>query len=258
MSDTDPFGLAGRVAVVTGAGGGLGRAHALLFAKHGAKVVVNDLGGAADGTGNGTTMAEKVVQEIKDAGGEAVPNYDSVSTPEGGAGIVQTAIDAFGKIDILVNNAGILLAATLEKTSIEGWDRVIAVNQTGVFLGMRTVAPVMKQQRRGSIVNISSVAGLEGVFGSMAYTASKFAVRGMTKVAAKELGPHNVRVNSIHPGLIDTDMTTDFPKERMLRAVPLGREAEPGEVAAMALFLASDEGSYCTGQEFVVDGGMHA
>ncbi len=106
-------------------------------------------------------------------------------------------------------------------------------------------------------MNISSVAGLEGLVGSMAYTASKFAVRGMTKVAAKELSPKGVRVNSVHPGLIATDMTADFPMERMLRGVPMGREADPSEVAAVVLFLAGDESSYCTGQEFVVDGGMH-
>ena len=123
--------------------------------------------------------------------------------------------------------------------------------------GMREVAPIMIEQASGSIVNISSVAGLEGLFGSMAYTATKFAVRGMTKVAAKELSPHGIRVNSVHPGIINTAMTADFPKERMLRAVPLGREAQPEEVGQVVAFLASDESSYCTGQEFVVDGGMH-
>jgi 3alpha(or 20beta)-hydroxysteroid dehydrogenase len=236
--------LDGRVALITGGARGQGAAEAELFAAEGATVIITDV--LQD---EGSQTASRLGVDFQ--------RHDVTSEEEWKV-VVDGIVDRHGRLDILVNNAGILLAATLEKTSIEGWDRVIAVNQTGVFLGMRTVAPVMKQQRRGSIVNISSVAGLEGVFGSMAYTASKFAVRGMTKVAAKELGPHNVRVNSIHPGLIDTDMTTDFPKERMLRAVPLGREAEPGEVAAMALFLASDEGSYCTGQEFVVDGGMHA
>jgi 3alpha(or 20beta)-hydroxysteroid dehydrogenase len=142
-------------------------------------------------------------------------------------------------------------------TSDEIWNETVAINQTGVFLGMRSVAPQMISQKSGSIVNLSSVAGLEATFASMAYGATKWAVRGMTKIAALELGRSNIRVNSIHPGLINTEMTSEFDKEKMVRGIPLGREAEASEVAALALFLASEEASYCTGQEFTVDGGMH-
>jgi 3alpha(or 20beta)-hydroxysteroid dehydrogenase len=125
-----------------------------------------------------------------------------------------------------------------------------------VFFGMRAVAPTMTQQQAGAIVNISSVAGMGAIPGSIAYSASKWAVRGMTKVAAQELSPHGVRVNSVHPGLIDTDMTADVPKEQFLRTVPLGRAGVPNDVASLVLFLASEDSSYCTGHEFVVDGGM--
>ena len=171
--------------------------------------------------------------------------------------MVEDVISHNGRIDVLVNNAGILRGARLVNTSDEDWDQTIAINQTGVFYGMRAVAPQMIEQGFGSIVNISSVAGLEGTIASMAYGATKWAVRGMSKIAALELGRHNIRVNSIHPGLINTDMTSEFDKDRMVRAIPLGREAEPSEVAAVALFLASDDSSYCSGQEFTVDGGMH-
>ena len=235
--------LKGKVALITGGARGQGAAEAQMFANEGATVVVTDV------------LVEEGERTAGQVGADFHPH--DVASEDDWQTVVDATLERHGRLDILVNNAGILLAASMKNTTLEQWHRVIAVNQTGVFLGMRAVAPAMTGQKAGSIVNISSVAGLEGVFGSMAYTASKFAVRGMTKVAAKELGPHNVRVNSIHPGLINTEMTTDFPKERMLRGVPLGREAGPEEVGAMALFLASDEASYCTGQEFVVDGGMY-
>jgi 3alpha(or 20beta)-hydroxysteroid dehydrogenase len=148
---------------------------------------------------------------------------------------------------------------------MEEWDRVVAINQTGVFLGMRTAAKAMMAAGSGgSIVNISSVAGLEGVFGHGAYTGTKFAVRGMTKVAAKEWGKHKIRVNSVHPGLIETPMTAGLRafndptvRARAEKNIPLGRVGQPLDIAYMVLFLASDESSYCSGQEFTVDGGVH-
>ena len=236
--------LDGNVAIITGGARGQGAAEGKRFVAEGAIVVLTDV---LDEVG------EQTAGEI----GAEFFHHDVTSTDRWAA-LVRDVVARHGRIDTLVNNAGILHASQLVNYQDADWDRVIAVNQTSVFYGMRAVAPTMIAQRSGSIVNISSVAGLEGVFGSMAYTASKFAVRGMTKVAAKELGPKGIRVNSIHPGLISTEMTKDFPLERMLRGVPLGRAAEASEVASVVAFLASADASYCNGQEFVVDGGMHS
>ncbi|MFT4570746.1 MAG: NAD(P)-dependent dehydrogenase (short-subunit alcohol dehydrogenase family) [Hyphomicrobiaceae bacterium] len=195
----DNLGLAGRVAVVTGAGGGLGRSHALLFAKHGAKVVVNDLGGSADGTGDGSTMAEKVVQEIKDAGGEAVPNFDSVSTPEGGANIIKTAIDAFGKIDILVNNAGILRDKSFTKMTDDDWDLVQAVHVKGAYYCTKAAWPHMREQNYGRIIMTASASGIYGNFGQSNYSVAKMGLVGFGQTLALEGDKYNVKTNIIAP-----------------------------------------------------------
>ncbi|MFQ3315765.1 MAG: 3alpha(or 20beta)-hydroxysteroid dehydrogenase [Candidatus Poriferisodalaceae bacterium] len=235
--------LTGKVAIITGGARGQGAAEAELFRDEGATVIITDV---LDEDG-GKTAAQLDIEFL----------HHDVSSVDEWEAVVADVIAHHGRIDILVNNAGILRGARLVNTSDEIWNETVAINQTGVFLGMRTVAPQMISQESGSIVNVSSVAGLEATFASMAYGATKWAVRGMTKIAALELGRNNIRVNSIHPGLINTEMTSEFDKEKMVRGIPLGRQAEPSEVAAVALFLASEEASYCTGQEFTVDGGMH-
>ncbi|MBV8950293.1 MAG: SDR family oxidoreductase, partial [Actinobacteria bacterium] len=173
--------------------------------------------------------------------------------------VVELAADAFGRIDVLVNNAAIYRYGTpLVDLSLDDYRQVVEVNQIGVFLGMRTVAPVMTKSGGGSIVNVSSLAGLSGQPGALAYVASKFAVRGMTKVAALELGPVGIRVNSIHPGVIDTPMIAGVVDRFPVRHIPAQRVGVPADVADLALFLASDESAFCSGAEFVIDGGHSA
>jgi 3alpha(or 20beta)-hydroxysteroid dehydrogenase len=242
--------LDGKVAIVTGAARGQGGAEAALFRAEGAEVVLTDV--LRD-------QGESLAKEI----GATFIGHD-VRSEEEWAEVVRQTAERHGRIDVLVNNAGIFQRAKLVDTDLATYRRIIDVNQVGVFLGMRAVAPTMIEQGAGSIVNISSVAGLRGSPGGFAYGASKFAVTGMTKSAAMELARHGVRVNSIHPGMIDTDMMTDVTggsaerHDRFARSIPMRRAAEPTEVANLALFLAADDSSYCTGSEFIVDGGMTA
>jgi 3alpha(or 20beta)-hydroxysteroid dehydrogenase len=242
--------LGGKVAVITGGARGQGAAEARLFVAEGAKVVIGDV---LDGEG------EVLAKELGD---DALYVHHDVTDEDGWRHVVETALDRFGGLDVLVNNAGVFSLAPLTSTTLEEYRRTIDINQVGVFLGMKAVAPTMVGQASGSIVNISSVAGIRGSALTIAYGASKWAVRGMTKIAAKELSPFGVRVNSIHPGLIETTMLAELDalttREQMMTSIPMGRVAEPDEVAQLVLWLASDESSYSTGAEFVVDGGMTA
>jgi len=242
--------LEGRVALITGGARGQGAAEAALFASEGAKVVLTDI---LDAEGRATA---------KDVGGMYL--HHDVSSETAWEGIVGEVLAAHGRVDVLVNNAGIFKLGGVANTSLDDYLKVIQVNQVGVFLGMRAVAKPMMEQGSGAIVNISSIAGMQNSAGAVAYGASKWAVRGMTKSAAAELGRYGIRVNSIHPGIIETPMLHEIPAieanggERWVRRIPLGRFAEAREVANLALFLASDESSYCSGHEFIIDGGMTA
>ncbi|MPY92195.1 MAG: glucose 1-dehydrogenase [Acidimicrobiia bacterium] len=239
--------LDGRVALVTGGARGQGAAEAALFAREGATVVITDV---LDEAG------ERTAGEL---GGEYL--HLDVSSEQEWEANVDAVVARHGRLDVLMNNAGIFKPAQLLNTSTELWDRTVAINQTGVFFGMRTAARAMiAAGNGGSIVNTSSIAGLEGGFGATAYGATKWAVTGMTKTAAKELGKHGIRVNSIHPGVIVTDMIEEMvsgKEDRMASRQPIHRLGKPEDIAEMALFLASDRSSYCTGQAFTVDGGVH-
>ena len=244
--------LEGKVALITGAARGQGAAEARLFVAEGAQVMLGDV---LDDDG------ELVAKELGDA---AAYYHHDVTSEDAWAEIVAATISDFGRLDVLVNNAGVFEIMPMTTTTLEDYMRVVTINQVGTFLGMKAVAEPMIGQGSGSIVNISSVAGLRGGLGTISYTASKFAVRGMTKVAAVELAPFGVRVNSVHPGIIDTPMLAPLKviageaTDAVLSRVPLGRVATADEVAKLVLFLASDDSAYSTGSEFVVDGGMTA
>ncbi|MEM7019275.1 MAG: glucose 1-dehydrogenase [Pseudomonadota bacterium] len=240
--------LDNKVCLITGAAKGQGESEARLFANEGATVWLTDV---LDEAG------EKVAEEI----GGTYRRLD-VRNEADWSTLVGEMVEAHGRIDALINNAGIFATGRHFEIDPDEFGHVMDVNCLGVFLGMRAVSPVMREAGSGSIVNISSLAGLRGGTGAFAYHTSKWAVRGMTKAAAVENGRRNVRVNSIHPGLIDTDMMQQLPgaenEMRMTRRIPLGRAAEADEVAQLALYLASDESSYSTGSEFIVDGGLNA
>jgi 3alpha(or 20beta)-hydroxysteroid dehydrogenase len=245
-----PGRIAGKVALITGAAQGIGEAIARRFAREGALVTLADVQ---------RTPAEKVAAEI---GAPARYVALDVTQPEQWSAAVESVRSAFGRIDVLVNNAGIgLPPVAIAQTPVEEHRRIQEVNLDGVFLGMRAVADPMAAGGGGSIVNISSIDGIVGVAGLTSYVASKFAVRGMTRSVALELGRRGIRVNSIHPGFIDTPMLRGASAELnrnlqdLLDQQPIPRLGTPDEIASLALFLASDESSYCTGAEFVIDGG---
>jgi 3alpha(or 20beta)-hydroxysteroid dehydrogenase len=242
--------LEGKVALITGGARGQGEQEARLFASEGARVVITDV---LDDIGKQTAV---------DIGSAATFHHHDVTKEDEWAGVVDAVLEEHGQIDVLVNNAGIFQVLPLLMTSEADYRRVIDVNQVGVFLGMKAVLPSMIERSQGSIVNISSVAGLIGSPGTLAYSASKWAVRGMTRTAAKEVAQFGVRVNSIHPGIIETEMVQGLhdmgAMPAVMERIPAGRTAQAIEVARLALFLASDESSYSNGSEFIIDGGMTA
>lgn len=236
--------LEGKVVMITGGARGQGASEAQLFTDEGATVYITDVlddDGAKSAADIGCTFL-----------------HHDVTAPDEWEQVIGRVVAERGRVDVLINNAGILHWAPMTTTPLAVWEKVIAVNQTGVFLGMQAVAPTMKEQRSGSIINISSITGFSGASACFAYGATKWAVRGMTKGAARELGPFNVRVNSIHPGIIDTPMMAGTPLDEMAKGVPLGRYASAEEVAKLALFLASDDSAYASGAEFILDGGFLA
>jgi NAD(P)-dependent dehydrogenase (short-subunit alcohol dehydrogenase family) len=259
--------LEGKVAVVTGAGRGIGRGIALLFAREGASVVVNDPGVNTDGSGNDNGPADEVAAEIKAAGGDAIANYNTVATTAGGEAMVQAAVDAFGRIDILVNNAGILRDRMIFNMTEQEWDDVIAVHLKGHYNCTRPASILMRQQRYGRIVNMSSTSGIIGNPGQANYGAAKSGIAGFTRVVAKDLGRYGVTCNAIAPGAATrlTATVPDASRELRSRAGITGAAGsrppaamqlrEPEMVAPMAAYLCTDDAWNVNGQIFHVMGG---
>jgi len=240
--------LDGKVTVITGAGNGIGRASALLFAREGAHVLVNDLGGARDGAGSAASAADAVVAEIRAAGGSAEASHDSVASKDGADAIIGKAISTFGRVDVLVNNAGILRDKTLLKMSREEWQTVLDVHLTGSFFCTQAAAQKMKEQGRGSIINTTSVSGMLGNFGQANYAAAKAGIYGLTRTASIELQRYGVRVNAVAP-IAKTRMTEDLPMFEKIEDT-----LSPEHVAPAHLFLASDLANDVTGVVLAVAG----
>jgi 3alpha(or 20beta)-hydroxysteroid dehydrogenase len=244
--------LDGKVAIITGAARGQGAAAAKLFVAEGAQVVIGDV---LDDLG------KELAGSLGDA---AVYRHLDVSAEDDWANVVNETVETWGGVDVLVNNAGILRFAALSEMPLEDYLQIVSVNQVGTFLGMRAVAKPMMSAGKGSIVNISSIEGLAGMPYLTAYTSTKFAIRGMTKVAALELGPHGVRVNSVHPGMIETEMVKDaagghdVDLSPAAKRIALRRMGRSEDIAEVVLFLASDRSSYVTGAELAADGGATA
>ncbi len=244
--------LNGKVALISGAARGQGEAEARLFVAEGAKVVLGDVL---------VELGQRVAADLRAQGGQATFVELDVTREEDWRRAVETAVNAYGKLDILINNAGIFPTEGVEATDLALWNRVIAINQTGVWLGMKYAIPAMRQAGGGSIVNISSIAGIIGSGMATAYHGTKGAVRLITKTAAIEYAKEGIRINSVHPGGVDTEMLRVLSEEGRRAAMlahPLGRFATPQDIAYGVLYLASDEASFVTGAELVIDGGYTA
>lgn len=240
--------LQDKVIVITGGAQGMGELHAKKAIAEGAKVVITDINDEL-GQKTANSLGDDVLFIKHDVSKEADWNH-----------VIQEVMNKWNRIDVLVNNAGITYNKTIDQISLEDYMKIVNINQVSVFLGIKTVSKIMKSQKQGSIINISSINGLVG--GAIGYTDTKFAVRGMTKAAAKELSPYNIRVNSVHPGVIKTAMLEQEDVKEAVKefekTIPMRRVAQPEEVSNLVCFLASDDASYSTGSEFVIDGGITA
>jgi 3alpha(or 20beta)-hydroxysteroid dehydrogenase len=234
----------GKVALISGGARGMGASHARALIAEGAQVVIGDI------------LDDDGAALVEELGSAARFVHLDVTQPDQWDAAVSTAVGEFGSLNVLVNNAGIVNGNLLQDFDLDAWQAIIGINLTGTFLGMRAVVTSMIAAGGGSIINVSSVEGLRGSAGLHGYVASKFGVRGLAKSAALELAPHGIRVNSIHPGFIRTPMTDGIPEDFL--TIPLGRGADAAEVSNFVLFLASDESSYATATEFVIDGGLTA
>jgi NAD(P)-dependent dehydrogenase (short-subunit alcohol dehydrogenase family) len=256
----------GKVAIVTGAGRGIGRSHALLLASEGAAVVVNDLGGSSSGDGADATPAQRVVDEITAKGGRAIANYDSVSSWTGAEAMVQQAVDEFGGLDVLINNAGILRDKMSFNMDEAEWDQVIDVHLKGHFATSRFAASYWRSKSKetggpvnGKIVNTASESGLYGNAGQANYAAAKAGLVGMSKSLAQEVASRGITVNVVSPGFVDTAMTevlSDAQKAKLAEQIPLGRIGQPEDIAGAVIYLASDAAAWVTGATLHVNGGM--
>lgn len=242
--------LENKIAIITGASNGMGASHAKMFVEEGAKVVMTDVD-----VDKGKELANKL-------GENALFIQQDVSNEDDWKRVIEEAEKTYGPVNILVNNAGISIFGYIEDLTLEQYKKVININQASVFLGMKYVLPSMKKANGGSIVNISSMSGFIGTPGFVSYDASKFAIRGMTKTAALEFANYNIRVNSVHPGLVATPLILENGSEEtnkeLTAGTPLKRMATVEEISNLVIFLASDESSYCTGSEFLADGGSTA
>lgn len=240
--------LENKVIIVTGAAQGMGKTHVEKLLAEGARVAITDIN---------KELGEQVSKAL---GENTIFIQHDVVNESDWQNVVNIVMNKWGHIDVLINNAGITYNTPLEELSLENYMKIVNVNQVSVFLGMKTVASIMKAQKNGSIINVSSMNGLVG--GAIGYTDTKFAVRGMTKAASRELSPHNIRVNSVHPGVIQTSMLEQEgvkeQVEQFKTTIPIRRVAQTEEVSNMIIFLSSEESSYSTGSEFVIDGGLTA